>query len=114
MGGTLLKNIRDTLKANIGSLANANLKVQSQPFETASEKIPVEEADWDLHHPIIVLEMDVKGVYYDKVVASKELKANFAATLQTGLLPPSSSVDAKSVALDISKGPANSDGVPFL
>jgi len=103
-----------SLGGHTAPLENANLVVQSAPFEIESEKIPMEEADASSHHTIVYLELDVKGVDYDKVFASEELKGKFAAAIQSGVLPQSSKVGSEAVALDISKGTPNIDGVPFV
>merc|ERR1711997_422823 len=56
-------------------------------------------------------DMDIKGIYYDKLSAAPELRQKFAEAVQAGIA--THGLDAKSVGLDVSKGGSNAE-IPFV
>jgi len=84
-------------------------------FSTTSEKETL-FAEGDADSPnLIRVKVDIKGVYYSLVTTSADTKAKFAQAVQSGIAQSSSqSVDAGSIALDISDGDKNNLASPFV
>merc|ERR1712242_494080 len=112
-GGNLLKMMRTEVIAELTAAAVKHphqIDIMSGSFETETHKGLVTEAgSQGPFVPSVLLDLEIKGLDYDKLVISGEdLKKSFAKAVQDGIVSPGSSLDATSIALDISKSP---DGV---
>jgi len=105
--GDWKKLIRDEL-VDSAITRQSTVIVHSGVINTKTEQVLVSEAD--AHDPIIVLDMDIKGVYYSKL-AGKDVRAKFATAIQSGIA--TERMEATSIGLDVSDGGSNT-GSPFV
>jgi len=107
----LFKKIEEEIQDEI--VAVTHPVVQSSGIQIKSMK--TSKTAIDDHKPIIVLDMDIRGVYYATLKAgTPELRKNFAAAIQAAIASASSaSMDATSIAMDVSDGGVT-DGSPYV
>jgi len=107
--GDLLKKIKEQL-LTIETLPETNIVVQSAPMRASKRSVAVIDDD---HQPLIILDMDIRGIYYNKLSASPEIKAKFVEAVQGGIVAHTTGLDAKSIGLDVSDAGENA-GLPFV
>merc|ERR1712241_1637233 len=107
--GELLKKIKEQL-LQIQNFPETNIVVQSAPMKASKRSVAVIDDD---HEPLIILDMDIRGIYYNKLSASPEIKAKFVETVQGGIVAHTTGLDSKSIGLDVSDAGTNA-GLPFV
>merc|ERR1712038_1143139 len=105
--GDLLKRIKEKLLTN-NLKPETNIVVQSAPMKASKKAVAVD----DDHEPLIVLDVDIRGIYYNKLAASPDIKAKFVEAVQGGIVAHTD-LDAKSIGLDVSDAGENA-GLPFV
>merc|ERR1711920_1204322 len=113
-----LKVIRDKLlkkKSASGWNANCfqtnNPIVQAASFEVvASKKDAIEK---DEYRPIVVLDLDVKGIKYDELKDDPDLKSSFVVALRSAIASADVGLETSSIVLDITNGNVLG-GVPYV
>jgi len=63
--------------------------------------------------PVITLDLDIKGVDYKKLVLMPSAQKSFAQAVQEGIASQVSSLEAKTIALDVSRAPNSPGGTPI-
>jgi len=117
---TTKKTLNQVIVTDIGAAALPGFTAGSMEslggsFSSTSQKETLyAEGDADSAN-LIHVKVDIKGVYYSLLTTSADTKAKFAQAVQSGIAQSSSqSVDAGSIALDISDGSANNLASPFV
>jgi len=109
--GNLKHLIEDEISAQVPDATH--IVVQSAPMEVKTTKNTLLSVTDD-HTPIIVLDIDVRGVYYSKLVAAgAELRQSFVTAVRQGIAATNDNLESNSIGLDISNGATNQK-VPFV
>merc|ERR1712241_148425 len=107
--GELLKKIKEQL-LQIQNFPETNIVVQSAPMKASKRSGAVVDDD---HQPLIILDMDIRGIYYNKLSASPQIKTKFVEAVQGGIVAHTTDLDSKSIGLDVSDAGTNA-GLPFV
>jgi len=107
--GDLLKKIKEELLDN-NIKPETNIVVHSAPMVDSKREFAVVDDD---HEPLIILDTDIRGIYYNKLSASPDLKAKFVEAVQGGIVANTQGLDGKSIGLDVSDAGQNA-GLPFV
>merc|ERR1712045_437304 len=107
--GDLLKKIKEKLLDN-NIKPETNIVVHSAPMVDSKREFAVVDDD---HEPLIILDTDIRGIYYNKLSASPDIKAKFVEAVQGGIVANTQGLDGKSIGLDVSDAGHNA-GLPFV
>jgi len=107
--GDLLKKIKEKLLDN-NIKPETNIVVHSAPMVDSKREFAVVDDD---HEPLIILDTDIRGIYYNKLSASPDIKAKFVEAVQGGIVANTHGLDGKSIGLDVSDAGHNA-GLPFV
>jgi len=108
--GDLMQDVKDTLKLHESfDPATDQVFVQWRAMEQSATKEGVFETQIT---PLIVVEMDVRGLDYVTLARDASLKNSFVEAVRDGIAH-GSSLNSKSIELDISNGGTNG-AVPFV
>jgi len=106
--GDLLKLIKEKMLVNDVN-PETNVIVHAAPMIITKHSVAID----DDHEPLIVLDTDIRGIYYDKLSASPECKLKFVEAVQGGIVAHTTGLDPKSIGLDVSDAGENA-GLPFV